>query len=284
MATVGRAVVVTGASTGIGEACAEALHGAGYHVYAGVRKGADGDRLRGRMRDRLTPLMLDVTDAGHIAEAVGMVSRAHGEAGLHGLVNNAGIVVAGALEYLPLDDIRRQLEVNVTAQIAVTQAFLPLLRRARGRVVMMGSSSGKLATPFLGPYAMSKFALEALADSWRVELMRAGVHVSIVEPGAIQTPIWDKSRDVAESLAAAIPEEGQAYYGAAFERLRAQVAETTARAIPPSRVARCVLHALEARTPRTRYPVGFDARMQHWLAAILPDRVRDRIVQRVLGL
>lgn len=276
-------VLVTGASTGIGEACARALCAAGARVLAGVRREADGARLRAALGDGVTPVTLDVTDPAHVASAAALVEEI-ADGGLNAVVNNAGIVVAGPLEYLPIGEIRRQLEVNVTAQVAVTQALLPALRRARGRVVFMGSSSGRLAAPFVGPYAASKFALEAIADAWRVELREAGVGVSIVEPGAVRTPIWEKSRAEAEALNEAMPTACQAHYGAALDRVRAHVDDTPRRAIPAERVAEAVVHAALSPRPRTRYLVGLDAKVQARVLAALPDRIRDWVIARFLQL
>ncbi|MGD1157325.1 MAG: SDR family oxidoreductase, partial [Terriglobia bacterium] len=184
------AVVITGASTGIGEACALHLDKLGFRVFAGIRKAADAEALRHRASARLVPIRLDVSDETEVEQAARNVTEALRGEGLAGLVNNAGIVVAGMLEFLPLDALRRQLEVNVVGQVAVTQAFLPHLRKARGRIVNIGSVSGLIAGPFSGAYAASKFALEALTDALRVELRPWKIHVSIVEPGNIQTPIW----------------------------------------------------------------------------------------------
>ncbi|MEK7693262.1 MAG: SDR family oxidoreductase, partial [Chloroflexota bacterium] len=186
-----RSVVITGASTGIGEACALHLDALGWRVFAGVRKGADGEALQRKASARLIPVRIDVTDQASIASACDAVAQELGARGLDGLVNNAGIAVAAPLEFVPIDDLRRQLEINVIGQIAVTQAFLALIRTARGRIVNIGSVSGKLATPFTGPYSASKFAMEALTDALRIELRPWKIEVSIVEPGSIATPIWE---------------------------------------------------------------------------------------------
>lgn len=185
-----RSVVITGASSGIGQACALRLHQSGFHVFAGVRAKADAQTIRLRGEQRLQPLFLDVTISESIAAARETVEASVHPGGLSGLVNNAGIPLGGPLEFLDLDDIRCQFDVNFFGAISVTQAFLPLLRRARGRIVNMSSSGGLLALPFMGPYAASKFAMEAISDSLRVELKPWGISVSVVEPGAIATPIW----------------------------------------------------------------------------------------------
>ncbi len=176
-----KTVLITGASTGIGEACALWLQDRGYRVFAGVRKSTDAEALQQKSKGHLTPVLLDVADEASIREAVQFVLTQ--EPKLEGLVNNAGIAVAGPLEFVPLQELRRVLEVNVVGQVAVTQAFLPLLREARGRVVLMSSISGRVAAPLMGPYAASKFALEAIGDALRRELAPWGIEVSIIEPG-----------------------------------------------------------------------------------------------------
>ena len=276
-----RAVVITGASTGIGEACAILLDRLGYRVFAGVRREEDSASLRRNASGRLTPIRLDVTDAASIAAAAALVTEALGDAGLAGLVNNAGIAVAAPLEFVPIDRLRAQLEVNVIGQIAVTQAFLPLIRRERGRIVNMSSVSGRLASPMVGPYTASKFALEALTDSMRVELRPWGIHVIAIEPGTIATPIWAKSAAAAEAMLATIPERAQTLYAPMIAGLRRHVASAGERGIPPEAVADVVADALAAPRPRTRYVVGRDARVGVLLAH-LPDRARDWLIARRL--
>ncbi len=276
MASHGR-IVITGASTGIGEACALCLDALGFRVFAGVRNPADSERLSRAASDRLVPVQLDVTDAQSVRSAAAKVACALGDAPLNGLVNNAGIAVASPLEFVPLDALRRQFEVNVVGQVAVTQAFLPSLRRGRGRIVNMGSVSGRFASPFLGPYSASKFALEALSDSLRLELRPWGIHVSIVEPGVIATPIWRKSLLAAEDLLAEMPEEAHTLYGRAIEAIRRRV--DNIGGIPAERVARVVAHALTARRPRPRYIVGRDARVAVALS-YFPTHVRDWLVAK----
>ncbi len=260
-----RSVLVTGASSGIGAACAERLARAGWRVFAGVRSA-------GAAPAGTTEVLLDVTDGDAIARAVEVVGER-----LDGLVDNAGIAVAAPLEHLPLDELRRQLEVNVVGQLAVTQAFLPAVRAARGRVVLIGSIAGTSALPFLGPYAISKFGLEALADSLRVELAPDGIAVSIVRPGTIATPIWTKPQPVADTLSP----EGLERYGSRLAAMRSFAAARAAKAAPVDSVARAVEHALTAQRPRTRYLVGRDARIRA-LVERLPDRLRDRVVSRIL--
>jgi NAD(P)-dependent dehydrogenase (short-subunit alcohol dehydrogenase family) len=277
-------VVITGASTGIGRACAIHLDSLGFDVFAGVRKPEDGERLAGEASERLRPLLLDVTDAGQVEAAARQVGEAVGDRGLAGLVNNAGIAVSAPLEFIPIDELRRQLEVNVIGQVAITQALLPLLRRGKGRVVNIGSIGGRVALPFVGPYAASKFALEALTDSLRRELRRAGVEVSIVRPGGIATPIWDRGIGAAEQIREQMPPEGEAAYGSALDATRAAAADIGRNGLPPEAVAKVVEHALTARRPKTRYLVGRDAKMRAALAKVLPDRLFDRMIARAMGI
>jgi NAD(P)-dependent dehydrogenase (short-subunit alcohol dehydrogenase family) len=271
-------VLVTGASTGIGEACVRRLHEEGYRVFAGVRKPEDGDRLRAEMSERLVWLRLDVTASDQIAAAVGTVGRALDGEGLAGLVNNAGIAIGGPLEYITPDDLRRQLEVNVIGLHATTVGFLPLIRRARGRIVHVGSISGRLASPLTGPYAASKHAVEALTDVLRLELAPEGIQVSVVEPGQVRTPIWEKGLAAFGAATERIPPEGQGRYGSRLKVLRWMLERAPRHASPPEDVARAVLHALQASEPRTRYVVGRDARIRLWLSRILSDRAMDAIV------
>ena len=278
------AVVVTGASTGIGEACAFRLDRLGFRVFAGVRREADGSALKRKASERLVPVLIDVTDAASIATAARTVGAAVGGAGLSGLVNNAGIVVVGPLEFLPVSELRRQLEVNVIGQIAVIQAFFPLLRKGHGRIVNMGSLSGKWATPFLGPYSASKFAMEALTDSLRMELRPWGIWVSIIEPGNVATPIWEKTKVVGAAIEAKLPQQAHALYRPDFAAVHKAADKLTGAGIPADVVARAVTHALTSKRPKSRYVVGRDARIRVTLARLLPDRMRDALTVRLVGL
>ena len=278
------AVVITGASTGIGESCALRLARAGCHVFAGVRRSEDGEALRRKAPTGLTPLQLDVTDSDSVQSAVGEVERALDGAPLAGLVNNAGIALGGPLELMPLDALRRQFDVNVFGLIATTQAFLPLIRAGAGRIVNIGSISGRFAGPYVGPYAASKHALEALSDSLRVELRPWGIHVALIEPGRIATPIWEKSLAHSEALAAHADPAMLARYGPALDRMRAFVSKFNARRLPPESVAAAVEHALFAPRPKTRYVIGLDAWAQLLASKLLPDRLRDALVVRALRL
>ena len=279
-----KSFLVTGASTGIGRATALRLDRAGHRVFASVRRPEDGASLAEAASDKLVPVELDVTDAKSIDAAANQVDSAVGEAGLDGLVNNAGTAIAGPIELLPVDDWRAQIEVNLIGQVAVTQAFIPALRRARGRLVFISSIGGLLATPYMAPYHASKFGIEAVGDVLRQELRQFGVQVSIVEPGSVATPMWDKGRATAEAIRGNLSAEGQELYGESLARAEEMLGQTAGRGAPPEKVAKVVAHALTARRPRTRYLVGADARAMATLKKLLPDRLRDRLVARATGL
>jgi NAD(P)-dependent dehydrogenase (short-subunit alcohol dehydrogenase family) len=270
----GERVVVTGASSGIGEASALRLARAGQDVFAGVRTEADAERLRAQ---GVEPVMLDVTDPASIAAAVGKLEGRP----LHGLVNNAGVAVSMPLEFLPLAELRRQLEVNLVGQVAVTQAFMPNLRAARGRIVNVGSIAGHSALPFLGAYAASKHALEAVTDVLRVELQPFGIEVVIVEPGTIATPMWRKGAEGFQELAADMPDDLGRLYGDRMQAFRRAASAAAQRGEPADDVAEVVERALTAKRPKTRYLVGRDARRRARVER-LPDRLRDRVYERVL--
>jgi|SRR5215207_937498 len=275
-------VLVTGASSGIGEACAHALAAAGFQVFAGVRDPDDGERLRANGGGAIVPVRIDVTDAASIAAAAREVGDAVGAGGLAGLVNNAGIAVPAPLEHQPIEDFRRQLEVNVVGQVAVTQALLPALRTARGRIVNVGSIGGRVAVPLLGAYAASKFALEGLSDTLRRELRPWRIHVAIVEPGTIATPIWTKGIASGDELMERMSAEAQRDYGALIRFVRTASEQGARSGLPPAAVAKDVVHALTARRPRTRYLVGREAKSRGLMARLLPDRVIDAAIARAM--
>ena len=280
-ATTRNAVLVTGASTGIGKACALHLDRLGFTVFAGVRKEVDGESLQAEAPG-IRPLIIDVTDAGTIAAAAANIRATVGSDGLYGLVNNAGITVVGPLESVPVEDLRIQFEVNVIGQITVTQAFLPLLRQARGRIVNMGSIFGLMSLPYVGAYAGSKYALEAMTDAMRFELAPWGIEVAIIEPGRIATPIFDKSMGAMEDWQAR-DDEVHALYAASMAatlKVTANLAKTCAS---PHHVARAVAHALTARRPKTRYKVGRDVRFWTPIRRRLPDRLCDWVIKFVLS-
>jgi NAD(P)-dependent dehydrogenase (short-subunit alcohol dehydrogenase family) len=278
-----RSVLVTGASTGIGRATALRLAGFGWRVFAGVRKEADAESLRQEASLGLVPVILDVTDPEQIAAAAVQIERESDSGGLDGLVNNAGVAVPGPLETIPLEDLRHQLEVNLIAYVAVTQAMLPLVRRAEGRIVFLASIGGRIAFPFGGPYHASKFATEAIGDVFRQELRPWGIEVAIIEPGSIDTPIWGRGQDKAEEIEAKSPQTNL-LYGAALDKFRKVIEDTAERGIPPEKVAKAISHALESSRPKTRYLVGLDAQLQARIQLFIPTRLFDRIVARQLNL
>jgi NAD(P)-dependent dehydrogenase (short-subunit alcohol dehydrogenase family) len=268
-------VVITGASTGIGDATATRLKAAGFEVLAGVRKEEDAERLRAK---GVQPVIVDITNA----EQVKALADTVGER-LDGLVNNAGIAIAAPLEFLPIDELRRQLEVNVIGQVAVTQALLPALRAAKGRVVNISSVGGKVALPLAGAYAASKFALEAISDSLRRELRSQGVDVIVVEPGGIKTPIWETGTKKADEIAANAPAEAEQLYGDLVDAIRRETRDIAEnRGLLPDAAAEVVEKALTTDKPRTRYAVGRDARGRIIATRFLPDRVFDRAIARAL--
>lgn len=266
-------IVVTGASSGIGEACALHFDKRGYRVFAGIRKEADGEALRSKASDRLTPIPLDVTNPELIEQAVHSIGRNE----ISGLVNNAGIVVSGPIELVPVDLFRQQFEVNVFGQVAVTQAFLPLLRAGRGRIVNIGSIAGRSALPLSGPYSASKCAMEAITDALRMELQQWGVFVSIIEPGAIKTAIWDKSLEAVARQIEDAPEQLLDLYRPLIDKMRTAAAEAARNALPAAEVVKAVDHAITSAKPKTRYVVGRDAKMRIVLNG-LPDKTRDRLI------
>ena len=273
--------LITGASTGIGRATALGLAASGWMVLAGVRKTADGEALRADGGERVIPLELDVTNPGQIERAAGRVGEL-APGGLDALVNNAGSAVGGPLELISMDDLRRQFDVNFFGQVAVTQALIPALRRARGRIVLISSVGGLLTTPYLAPYHASKYALEAAANSLRLELAGSHIQVALIEPGSVATPIWEKNRGQVDELA--VPEELREQYGHVPAAMAKALENTARRGIPPERVAQTIERALSARRMRARYLIGRDAHAMVWASRLLPDLLFDRLLRRVIGV
>ena len=270
-------VLVTGASTGIGEATVLHLRELGFEPVAGVRSDEDAKRLEGL---GLRTARIDVTDQASIDAA----REALGDEPLAGLVNNAGIAVAAPLEFVPLDQLRRQLEVNLIGQVAVTQAFLPALRAARGRVVNVSSIGGRMALPLVGAYNMSKFGLEAFSDSLRRELLSHGVDVIVIEPGGVKTPIWKKGNELAEQMVDDMPADAERLYGKLIEGLRRQTVKIAEqRGSEPRAVAEVIGTALATSKPRARYLVGRDAKSRALMIRLVPARVVDRLVVRAIS-
>jgi NAD(P)-dependent dehydrogenase (short-subunit alcohol dehydrogenase family) len=278
-----RGVLVTGASQGIGAAIALDLHAQGFQVFAGVRRAADGGSLAAQAPG-LVPVALDVTDAAQVAQAAAFVGAAVGDNGLYGLVNNAGVAVVGPLEFLPLEELRRQFEVNVFAQLVVTQAFLPLLRQGGGRIINMGSINGRFPLPLFGPYAASKRALAALTDALRLELAAWRIPVTLIEPGNVATAILDRTLASAHRLRPQLPPRAEELYGPAMDTVEAAARHMANDAAPTDAVVEVVRNALLLRRPKGRYVVGKDAKLVALAAALVPQRIRDWVLRRYLRL
>ncbi len=279
-----RAVLITGASSGIGAACSLNLAARGFRVYAGVRRQADGDRLAAETAGELLPVCLDVTDRAQIDAVAARIRHERGDRGLSGLVNNAGILVSSPIEFVAAEPLRRQFEVNIFGTVAVTQAVLPLLREGHGRIVTIGSIAGRAAPPYFGPYAATKHALEAITDSLRMELRHWRIEVSIVEPDAVATPIWGKLQSAPEDQSVDLVPEAKRLYGDDFAAMMEASRKMDRRGMPVDRVVRAVHHALTARRPKTRYPLGFRTRLAAWAISRIPDRIRDWYMLRELGM
>ena len=276
-----RSVIVTGASTGIGRTCAVSLARRGFRVYAGVRTEEAGDAIS-KEAASLTPVLLDVTDSAAIAALVERRSAECPE-GVAGVVNNAGVSIGGPLEFLPMSEFKRQFEINVIGLVSMTQALLPLIRQGKGRIVNISSTSGFFTTPFLGAYCASKHAVESISDALRMELAPSGVRVAIVQPGAIATPIWDKSLGEADAFIESAPPELEHYYGAGIASLKKVAQDVARHASPPEVVADAVHHALTAKRPKTRYLVGKNAFVERCISR-LPTRLQDWVVGKIMPM
>lgn len=279
-----KTVVITGASSGIGRASVSRLIQSGWRVFATVRKAEDGDRLQSEIGANLTPVIMDVTNRAMITAAAEQVSSQLNGWGLDGLVNVAGIGMVRPVEYVTPSDLQEIFEVNVFGQIAVTQAFLPLLRKARGRIVNISSVGAHIAIPFGGLLNASKSAFGNFSDTLRLELHPFGVRVCTVEPGAIKTPAVEKTLGHVEAVVESLPASGAAQYGEMLERFASRAYAREMNGSSPDVVARAVQHALTSRRPRTRYQVGKHVHLLTALPRILPERLLDAILLRVLGL
>ncbi len=282
-----RAILVTGASTGIGRATTEHLCSRGHHVYATVRKQLDADELTADLGEQVTPLLCDVTDQDAVLAAAERVASSLGSQRFAGIVNNAGVAMGGPIEYLPLEKWRTQFEINVVGQVGVTQAFLPLIREHQGRIVFIGSVAGRMATGMLGPYAASKFALEGIVEALRQELAEWQIDVALVEPGAIKTAIWAKGRDYSEELTKELTEDIGPHaldrYAKLITMMSRVIEMQDKNGIDPLRVAEAIERALFSARPKHRYLVGHDATVVGLASRVLPDKVRFRIQQFVAG-
>src|SRR5262245_57753910 len=272
------AVVVTGASTGIGRATALFLDKKGYRVFAGVRKQADGKALEDAGSDRLTPITIDVAKERSIASAKAKVQRAVGKEGLVGLVNNAGVGGGGRpIEFMDPKDMKDTFNVNVVGQIEVSQAFIPMIRKAKGTIVLVASIGGRVASPFMSPYNVSKFGLEALGESMRHELKPWDIDVAVIEPGNIDTEIWKKADKSANASVARLSPTGKRLYGKQLSRMGEIIKEQDGSGISPDKVAKAIYNAISSDKPRHRYLVGTDAKMAAKLKGNLPDRTFHRM-------
>ncbi len=273
-----KSVVVTGVSTGIGRAAAEVLINKGFRVFGSVRSDEDAARIKKALGAHFTPLLFDVTDAAAVASAAETVRAALAGKTLYGLVNNAGIAVPGPLLHIRIEDFRHQLDVNLTGQLIVIQAFAPLLDGAApGRIVIISSVGGRNAAPFVGPYSTSKFGLEGLAEALRRELMVYGIDVIVIAPGAIATPIWDKAdaHDIAPFA--------NTPYAEPLNRTKERMIALGRKGLPPERVGEAIWRALTVPNPKTRYTITPDP-VTHFLLHLLPKRWADRMYARALGL
>ena len=279
-------ILVSGASTGIGYSIVRRLATKGVPVFAGVRKSTDADRLKSELGPNVHPLILEVTQDASVSLARAEVDRVLSSSGgiLYGLVNNAGIVVGGPLEAIAPSHFLDQFNVNVVGVHRLTQAFASAIRASRGRIVNIGSDSGLMAVPFMGPYCASKFAIEAYSDSLRMELSPLGVQVCIVEPGNTQTPIWDKSLGAAESNFATNSEEVRSSYAVEISQMIVAARKLEKNAGSVDLVVNAVEHALLAARPKTRYLIGSDAKLSKFLNRFVPDRIRDRLIRSQMGL
>lgn len=278
-----KAVLITGASSGIGKACVLRLDREGFTVFAGVRKHDDGNELQHQSSPNLRPILLDVTDPAAIENAARLIGSQVSQMGLAGLVNNAGFGDPGPIEYVPLADVKRQFEVNVFGTIAVTQAFLPLIRQAGGRIVNIGSVGDRITMPFGGVLCSSKCAVASLTDALRLELRPWGIHVCLIEPALISTPGVEKTSTGGQKLLNAFPPEGARRYGRMFQAFLDRAMRREREGSPPDVVAAAVWQALTAETPKTRYPIGKNARLLAGLAR-LPDRLLDQLRLRMFDL
>jgi NAD(P)-dependent dehydrogenase (short-subunit alcohol dehydrogenase family) len=279
-----KSVVITGASSGIGRASALRMFNAGWRVFATVRKPDDGNKLQSEISQEITPLVMDVQDRDSISAAAEKLSSQLGGQGLEGLVNVAGIGMVRPVEYATPEDLQTIFEVNVFGQIAVTQAFLPLIRQARGRIVNISSVGAHIAIPFGGLLNASKSAFGLLSDTLRLELRPFGIHVCTIEPGAINTPAVDKTLGNVDAVIANLPAKGAAQYGAMLKSFAARAFAREAHGSAPDVVAQAVQHALTSRHPRPRYQAGKDAKFLVTLPRFLPDSLLDVLRLRALHL
>jgi NAD(P)-dependent dehydrogenase (short-subunit alcohol dehydrogenase family) len=278
-----RVAAVTGSSTGIGRATSLRLDRSGWIVYAGVRRDDDAADLADAGSERLRPEIVDVTDADSVSAFREQIEREQPD-GIHALVNNAGSAFSGPVEFVPLHDLRAQIEVNLIGQVAMLQALIPSLRKTRGRVVNLTSIGGIVASPFMGPYAASKFGLEAISDSLRTELRPWGIKTIAIEPGSVATEIWETGAKRFAGSRERMPAEAEALYGKAMLAMERVSGEMGARGIPAEDAAALIQRALDAKNPKARYRLGRDAHAMFALKRLLPDRAFDRLIARAMRI
>jgi NAD(P)-dependent dehydrogenase (short-subunit alcohol dehydrogenase family) len=278
------AVLITGTSTGIGRTAALELDRLGFSVFATVRREEDAASLRSEASERLSPVHLDVTDSDTIAQAREQVSQAVGDTGLWGLVNNAGIGFSGPLEYVPLDELRWIFEVNVFGLLAVTQAFLPFIRRARGRIVNISSIASIAVAPFHGPYSATKLSVNGLSDALRRELYPFGVQVSVIKSGFVQTPIWETGAQLSDRVHEQMPSEAWDLYGVQYRQLGHYFQRMGQSGGDPQVVAQAIHHALTAKQAKQTYYVGRNAQQLRIMDKVLHGRLGDWVLRRSIGL
>lgn len=269
--------LVTGTSTGIGEACVARLAARGWTVFAGVRRAEDGDRVKAQHPGDVRPVMLDVSKRDDMRRVIDDIERDVGARGLQGLVNNAGVGVGGPFEYVSEEDWRWVFDVNLFGVVALTKAALPLLRTGNGRIVHIGSIGGRVSSPGLAPYSASKHAIEALAESQRHEFARLvpPIRVALIEPGEVKTPIWDKGDTSVDEIERSLDDAGRRDYQWLLDQSRGFIDEGRTKGVPASKVADAIEHALTADRPKARYLVGPDAKLAGHMVTRLPDRARD---------
>ncbi len=277
------AVLVTGTSTGIGKTTTLQLDRLGFRVFATVRNERDAQALCAEASEELVPLLMDVTDQASIDRAKERVSQAVGNAGLAGLVNNAGVGFVAPLEFLPLEELRWMFEVNVFGLLAVTQAFLPLLRQGRGRIVNISSTASLFVAPFHGPYSAAKLGVNGLSNALRLELKPHGVQVSVVVCGSIKTPIWEKGEHLADRVSKDFPPQAMELYGEHYRKLRAYFSRLGKAGVPPEAASQKIVHALTARRAKNTYYVGPDANFYKIADKLLYGRLRDWVVLQSTG-
>ena len=274
-----KTALITGTTSGIGLATAQLLDKKGWQVFAGVLPGEDTTSLETNTSENTTILPLDITRTEMIYDAIKRITAITGENGLNALVNNAGMAITGPMETLPMAAIRKQMDVNYFGHVEVTQAALPLIRKASGRIVNITSILGRLATPFSGPYCSSKFAMEAFTDVLRMELKPWGIHVIAIEPTAIKTGIWQQTRDFQEEMQSEMSADVHEKYGQQMQAQHEGTHQLESEGISPAHVAETIHTALTARSPKTRYGVGKNFGLYAFLGRFVPDKLRDRILQ-----